>query len=213
MSWALKLKRFKEVFDKNFNKWKTADSINSLRNEVAKMLKDGYATLPTSSNKITDFGSSVRDGRLVDHIIKPEELNQSVTMKIPVFDKYYFSSFVYEESKLFPDFDDFYGAIANCSVRFTAVGRLKYINDKKVVATITELGVYIRDAFDFVGKQRLGYWSYNEGKLTNNALSNDSFIAVNNEAYRDYRRDTGMGQDCYRYSELLVYKPNYTFDL
>ncbi|HEX8563512.1 MAG TPA: DUF6402 family protein [Flavobacterium sp.] len=212
--WALSFNRIQELYKNNKDVWKSANSIASLKNEIRKMVKDGYAVMPTRLNKLASFGPPFGDGTLVEHSIFPEELDHKRTkIRVPLFDKYYFSSFEHREGKLSPELDDFYGAIANCSIRFTACGILEYVDDQTIMVTITELGVYIRDGFDFVGSQSLGYWSYKEGAVTTNMLSNGSYVGISNGNYRSYRSVTGMGQDFYTYSAILKSTPNFKFAL
>ena len=76
----------------------------------------------------------ISDSKLVNHTITPKELKnepiKTATIKVPLFEKYYFSGFVYEEGKL-GSLDDFFGSIANCNGRFTAKGTLDYTDEKK----------------------------------------------------------------------------------
>ncbi|OYQ33267.1 hypothetical protein CHU92_12805 [Flavobacterium cyanobacteriorum] len=211
--WALTFKRFQERYDEKKNVWKSEASINQLKKEISKMIKDGHAEKPRASKKITRFGTSITDGTLVEHKISPAELKEPIVAEIPLFDKYYFTSYVYEESKLFAEIDDFYASIANCTVRFCAKGILEYVNENEIRATITELGIYIRDGFDFVGSQSLGFWSYKEMNVSNSILSNGSYIGINNEDYKKYRADTGMGQDFYTYSTIMITYPDFNFTL
>ncbi|MDR7212193.1 DUF6402 family protein [Flavobacterium piscis] len=217
MGWALSFERFKKRYNENLNKWKNSQSLESLKKEIGKMVKDGYATYPSSKNTITTFGlNNIASAELVDSIIKPEEFKnekiKNVNVKIPLFDKYYFTSVPYEESK-FSDLDDFFGSIANCNIRFVAKGTLEFKSSIETEVTITELGIYIRDGFDYVGDQPLGYWSLKDKKTSKNILSGGNFRYINNESYRDYRKDSGMGEDFYRYSNIYIYKPNFKFKL
>lgn len=217
MGWALRFERIKKHYNENLNKWQTTESLESLKKEIGKMVKDGYGSYPTLKVKLTTFGlQNINDAQLVDLTIKPDEFKKNdiktVKTKVPLFDKYYFTSAIYEESKLFPNLDDFYGSIANCNIRFTAKGTMKYKDIDYIEVMITEIGVYIRDGFDYSGDQPLGYWSLKDKNLTINPL-NGNYRYINNESYRDYRKDSGMGGDSYRYSNMYIYKPNFKFKL
>ncbi|MFB9076279.1 DUF6402 family protein [Flavobacterium procerum] len=217
MGWALSFERFKQNYNENLNKWKNPNSLESLKKEIGKMVKDGYAEYPTSKKTITTFGlSNIANAELVDSVIQPEEFKnektKSVNVKIPLFDKYYFTSFPYKESK-FSALDDFFGSIANCNIRFVAKGTMEFKELARTEVTVTELGVYIRDGFDYVGDQPLGYWSLKDKKASKNILSGGNFRYINNESYRDYRKDSGKGEDFYRYSNIYIYKPNFKFEL
>lgn len=62
-------------------------------------------------------------------------------------------SMPYEESK-FKKLDDFFGAVANCNIRFAAKGFLHY-NNGKIKVEIKKIAVYVKDGFDYVGEQPL----------------------------------------------------------
>jgi hypothetical protein len=72
--------------------------------------------------------------------------------------------------------------------------------------------VYIFDGFDFVGSQPLGNWSKNENNVKKISLGT-SHVNINNDSFRRYRENTGFGQDFYRYSTVLLYKKDFSFNL
>lgn len=199
--------RFKEFYNEHINDWKNDKAIDILKGEIIKMQKDGIIEFPTFNNPITEFGTF--SGEVKEKIIKPEELNSRETIeKMPLFEKYYFKYAKYEESKL-NKLDDLFGAVANCNLRFAAKGFLHY-NNGKIKAEIKKIAVYVKDGFDFVDSskfwsQPLGFWSYENMNV--NKLGTDGDIS--NKNYRDYRRDTSMGQDCYKYSNLYIYDTTY----
>lgn len=213
MGWALSFERVKNTYNANLNKWKSEASLKSLVKEIEKMEKDGYAILPSIKNSVTHFGLPViNDSTLVNHIIKPKEMDSKETnVKIPLFDKYYFTSAIYEESKSNP-LDDFFGSIANCNIRFTAKGILTYISKTKTEVTINEIGIYFRDGFDYVGSQPLGFWSLRQKKVIKEITKSlGDYRLIDNDSYRNYRKDSGMGEDFYRYSNMYILKPNFKF--
>jgi hypothetical protein len=79
--------------------------------------------------------------------------------------------------------------------------------------TIDEIGVFIRDSFDFKGDQILGYWAYPEpfasglykGRFPSgyvSALPFEGGELVTNDDFRKYRAQTGKGGDFLVYSDL-----------
>lgn len=202
--WALGFARFNKHFIKYFDNWKSEKSINSLKKEIRKMVAEKYVTLPNSTTPETTFGSFENDNKLVRLIITPDELNNVNTpCNVPLFDKFYYSTLeAYNESKFNAELDDFYGAIANTSIRIIASGVLKFENNK-VKVIVKKIGFYIKDGFDFVGDQGLGNWTKNN--VTTNILVN---VKIDNKSYRDYRADTKMGQDFYAYSTIKYYNVN-----
>ena len=66
--------------------------------------------------------------------------------------------------------------------------------------TITEVGVYIRDSYDFNGSQFLGYWNDRTNRVSTwNPLVGD---AVRNSDYRAWRTANAMGGDFIVYSDI-----------
>ncbi|MBV9359724.1 MAG: hypothetical protein JO023_29790 [Chloroflexi bacterium] len=98
-----------------------------------------------------------------------------------------------------------------------ALGRFAMFVIPKGVATITppnvqidiqEVGVYIRDSFDFNGDQPLGAWKKpNLVDLIPNPQAavptcSDTWVNMSNYAYRRYRERTGKGRDFLVYSDI-----------
>ena len=66
--------------------------------------------------------------------------------------------------------------------------------------TINEIGVYIRDTYDFNGSQFLGYWNDSTNEVSTwNPLTGDR---VSNSDFRDWRRVNGMGGDFLVFSDM-----------
>lgn len=194
--------KFKEFYNEHINDWKNEKAIELLKERIIDMQKHEIIEFPTSNNPITEFGTF--SGEIKEKVIKPEELNGGeTTEKMPLFEKYYMQSMPYEESK-FKKLDDFFGAVANCNIRFAAKGFLHY-NNGKIKVEIKKIAVYVKDGFDYVGEQPLGSWSYKSMR----AYKFGADAGISNRSYRDYRYDTKMGQDCYKYSNLYKYDVNY----
>lgn len=205
----LKFKHFKSFYDEKLNNWKNNEAaLKSLRIEIKKMKKNNLIEYPTTNRPITEFGTF--DYEIINKIIKPKEYSarkiKTATERIPLFEEYYFLSESYNISK-FNDLDDFFGAIANCNIRYTAKGLLTLKNNK-IIVTVNEIGVYIKDGFDFTGTQPLGDWNYK-----NKSVEKSYFSMINNDSYEAYSRDTNMGQSNYHYSNMYIYKHNFNFNL
>jgi len=72
----------------------------------------------------------------------------------------------------------------------------------KYKATITRVGVHVRDSFDFDGFQPLGCW--NIKKKTVDYLMCDGGERVYNADFRKWREENNKGGDFLIYSDLLV---------
>ncbi len=76
--------------------------------------------------------------------------------------------------------------------------------------TISEVGVYIRDSYDFNGSQFLGFWDDKDNSVSMiNPLSGTS---VSNDDFHSWRVKTGKGGDFLVFSDLLrTFLPNPDF--
>lgn len=59
--------------------------------------------------------------------------------------------------------------------------------------------------------QWLGFWSLKDKDISKTPLPN--YNAIDNESYRSYRKDAKKGGDFYRYSNMYITHPNFTFKL
>ena len=89
---------------------------------------------------------------------------------------------------------------------YAALGKFTFKVVVKGCATagaigITDIGIYVKDSFDFQGDQDLGYWN----KATNYAGRNPfKGTLVSNSDYRAYAQKTGFGVDFLVFSDLVV---------
>jgi hypothetical protein len=66
--------------------------------------------------------------------------------------------------------------------------------------SVSEVGIYIKDSYDFEGDQFLGYWDENDNSVsTINRFSGDG---VSNEDFRNWRTANGKGGDFRVYSDV-----------
>jgi hypothetical protein len=79
--------------------------------------------------------------------------------------------------------------------------------------TVTKVGVFVRDSFDFEGFQFLGYWD--DSNNTVSAANPFAGTAVFNSSFREYRDTNRMGGDFMVFSDLKVttLTPPHTFML
>jgi hypothetical protein len=96
--------------------------------------------------------------------------------------------------------DELTGALGNFSFYVIPKGTATKTSNG-ISVTITEVGVYLRDSFDFNGDQNLGHWKTPDGVRATPWVG---YTAVNNASYRDYRTATGRGGDFTVYSDVKV---------
>jgi Family of unknown function (DUF6402) len=100
------------------------------------------------------------------------------------------------------DLDDMAAALGNFAFRIVVSGGVMPIpKSPKFRVTIAEVGVYIRDSYDFNGSQLLGFWNDKDSSVSmTNPLSGTS---VSNEDFRVWRTKNGKGGDFLVFSDLL----------
>ena len=115
----------------------------------------------------------------------------------------------------FADLDDLSAALGNFAFRVVVAGTIATVVSPppaglpqkapppappKLRITTTDVGVYIRDSYDFNGTQFLGFWNEKDGAVSgSNPLVGD---AVSNDDFRKWRAKNGKGGDFLVYSDL-----------
>lgn len=208
MDWVLSYKRAKVVYDKMINDkiWINTKGQTALINEINKM----KLTLPTEVGAKVDFGD-----------FSITETRNSKGEKAPAIDIYHYQERAFESDSMpsTEDLDDLFAALANFVFRMAARGTIKRETKLTYKITITEVGIYVHDSFDFIdegiGKvfsQRLGNWSAKEMDVNSNIIfKGSSYYAVDNASYRLYSRDTRKGSDFFVYSDVKTTTVNDSF--
>lgn len=100
--------------------------------------------------------------------------------------------------------DDMYGALGKFAFRVAVAGNITFqkATSKHKIA-IREVGIYLRDSYDFNGEQSLGHWSDGiVGKLPVPFVTTE----VTNKDFRDWRAANGKGGDFLLYSDVMLLK-------
>ena len=84
---------------------------------------------------------------------------------------------------IFDPLDDMLAALGRFNLRMAVSG---YVKGK--CAFFTSVGVYVRDSYDFVDEQSLGYWNSRTNYAGRNFRKGDK---VSNASFRDYAKKTG----------------------
>lgn len=100
------------------------------------------------------------------------------------------------------DEDDMAMALGNFAFRIVVAGEVMPISKSpRFKVNISEVGVYIRDSYDFNGSQLLGFWDDKDNSFSvTNLLSG---TLVSNDDFRSWRAKTGRGGDFLVFSDLL----------
>lgn len=197
MRWALTFGRVNSVHHHLLNSWSTPTRLAASQNRIRQLL-----ALWVKTNKVPD-GQSFRFGDLGQSVATIEttcQINFDVT-----------------RSSMWDPLDDFYAAIGDCSLKLAVTGTAT-AKDGGFTLAIDEVGTYLRDTYDFIGDQELGYWSrYGVEKflfppiripLDPKTADNDgdwdrgNYYQVNNGSFRAYRTLYGEGRDFFIHSDV-----------
>jgi len=103
--------------------------------------------------------------------------------------------------------DELVGALGRFAM-FVIPKGIAEIKQSEIEFEINEVGVYVRDSYDFNGSQALGAWRKpNEIDIIPNAQAkvptcSDDWFNMSNYHYRQYRKRTGKGRDFLIYSDI-----------
>jgi hypothetical protein len=211
MEWVLGFPRAKAVYDKIINEkiWVN----NAGKNALIKELQQMRLRTPTNMLMVTNFGDF--------------SLSQIVNNKnqlAPQIDIHHYQERAFKENPdpTDKDLDDLYAALANFVFRLAAKGNITKLNDQDYLVTITEVGIYVRDSFDYNDEpisitsfktwisQPIGYWSPDKNDASTSE-KDDSYYFIQNSDYQAYRNQTGYGKDFLVYSDVKTVKVNDSF--
>ncbi len=203
-------------------------SKRSVRSEIQKMINEGLTQLPTKENPKTNFG--VYD----EEIITKKSKRFPDGEEMPKFEKYYFNSkafggafdlgkhYIRQGRKM----DDFIAALATFNYHVLASGYLSYkeggyFTSDYTEITITHLGFYVKDSFDFIDddpntSQPLGFWKIVDKETIDVKKDPDNkaeYYEITNKTYRDYRDDHKMGYNFHLYSTIFNMSTQITLKL
>lgn len=173
MNWALGFLRAKAVYDGivNGKVWVN----NAAQRVIEKKLKEKGLLGPMPQN----FGDLSKSPPLLD----AEQINQRAVGM----------------SGMTESLDDMDAALGNFVFQVVAAGTVSPKGSGHLVE-IKEVGVYIRDSYDFNGDQYLGCWDESDDTVSRNPLAFGD--TVDNSDFRDWRTANGMGGDYMIYSDL-----------
>ena len=201
------------------NLWKTPNAIKELKKMIKRMTEDPFIKLeiPLKEEQTIPFGVRSSEIKTYDSVPQPK-LNGALKKEtMPLFERFYYTSVSYRITDLKKfDFseplDDLFGTLASFSFHVLAIGSITK-KEKNYSIKITEIGIYIKDSFDFItDNEPLGHWSFYYNSIYRiNPLSLAYYFVITNKSYRDYRKDYKKGSDFTIYSDIKYIPVNYTF--
>jgi hypothetical protein len=101
------------------------------------------------------------------------------------------------------DLDEMTAALGNFSFYVVVAGSVEPVpKGAGHKVTIKQVGVYLKDSYDFNGEQFLGFW--NDEKNTVSMIKVWSGTGVGNADFRAWRQRTGMGGDFLTFSDVKL---------
>ncbi len=191
------LRRFQQVEEGVQTVLATLNTTNA-RNELRDRVTEYFARIPF---KPQNFPFNLQRG------LNPVELHSDW--------QFQFAKVGYKTQVV----DDLYGSLGNFAV-YAAVTKAKIFKqtDKKYFVNVSEIGLYVRDTFDFHGVQYLGHWSKEGMGISMGAgLANIRQIEwklpgwspelgivqpLNNSSFREFRDNFGVGGDLLLFSDV-----------
>jgi hypothetical protein len=86
-------------------------------------------------------------------------------------------------------FDALTGALGAFELKVAVAGKLLSIGGGEFQVSIEEVGIYVKDSFDFNGSQFLGFWGYRDDP-------------INNDDFRQWRAENHAGGDFRVFSDV-----------
>lgn len=219
MEWILGFERMREFYNNEImQKWNNDNAVKLLKQRIKEQTTDPEVNLklPVNIGDKVKFG--VFDKKLKDYpnIEQPKLNGKKDNEIIPIFEKFYCQNLQYKISKIPPEnSDDLLGAFASCQFRIIAAGEIKKVDISKYEINIIQIGVYMKDSFDFItSDEYLGDWSL----IANDIMKNPYFTtfknyyAVKNVDYRNYRKDYNKGGDYNIYSSIKTENVSFKFE-
>jgi len=97
------------------------------------------------------------------------------------------------------DLDDMAAALNRFIFKVALAGEVT-ASPGRTVVSVHEVGVFVRDSYDFEGRQFLGFWNETTNDVSmSNPLAGDW---VDNGAFRDWRTANGRGGDFEVFSDV-----------
>lgn len=208
MEWIKSFKRGNDAYDELLSKL----SIHKLDGNYS-LSKDEEKSLIATSNELKKVSAFyIKNNQPKIDSSRIEDIHKDFHFQTVKLDGYY-------NVKL----DDLYGSLGNFSIHL-AVLELEIISKSNIPNTnrdvykvlITKVGVYMKDTYEFVGRQYLGHWNCSGvGIQPLSAITNTSTIpgynfklesstAIGNDDFNEYRKENKKGGDMLLFSDVEI---------
>lgn len=176
MDWVLRYKRARDVYD--------------------KMLRDHVWMTPAARKEIKSVLGRLKLLNGGGNCFSVFQSTQPVIHQNAI-------QFKKVEQGLFDDLDGLAAALANFNFHVQVGGMVEPVSgsDKHRI-TISSVGIYLRDQYDFDGDQSLGYWDTKSNKVYKVPMFGAE--GVSNADFRAWRKKHGKGGDFLVFSDVKV---------
>lgn len=98
------------------------------------------------------------------------------------------------------DLDDMTAALGNFVFKVVLAAEVQPVTGGRTEVTVREVGVFIRDSYDFNGSQSLGYWDEEDNDVS--MVNPFAGEGVTNATFRAWRSANGLGGDFLVFSDV-----------
>lgn len=174
MEWVLGFKRARAVYDEMIDQriWANTAARGQLRDYLRRIGANAV-----SAKRFGEFAAPV-----------PSQDRNSVNFRVVGFNVL--------------DNDDLAMALGRFTFKLVVAGQVRLApKAEQMEVSIDEVGVYVRDQYDFDGEQDLGYWNPVGNRFS--MWYPGAGDKVTNKTFRDWRTAHGRGGDFIIFSDLL----------
>jgi hypothetical protein len=191
MEWVLRFARAKVVYDQLVTDqiWTNA----AAQNQITRMLRKKGLLVAGPARTFDDLSNSTQSQH-TDYI------NFRPFTDGGYYGSYYGGYYGYSSDVM----DDLTAALGRFVFHVVVAGDVQSNQSSKGAAgfqvTVREVGIYVRDTYDFNGSQPLGFWDDSD-----NSVSPTNFFSgtyVNNGSFRDWRTANGRGGDYLIFTDI-----------
>ncbi len=199
MSWILGFQVANDEFNIIFSNatWKSKEALESLATQIKKMSTNNLISLPQTVGGSCTFGTF--------------SMSTLPGKSYPEIEEYYYQ-YQARSTKLYDSIDEFLGAIGSLTFHIAAKGKVEKLASGYKI-DIEQVGVYVKDSYDFTGSQYLGCWDIRTNTISQFPSPASSGVNIYNSDYQEYQKRTGMGKNYLNYSDVSVKNMGYTFEV
>lgn len=166
------------------------------RQAYDRIMNEQLWTTPNARRQIIDLLD--RNGRLAG----AASAFGNLTGSVPQIDPDHITEVAVVGDVLADPFDDMRAALFNFTLRVLVAGTVTPVSQSRWQVLVQQVGVYVRDSFDFEGNQFLGYWDDTADIFYPINPGIPELVPVGNADFRTWRQNNGTGGDFLVFSDV-----------